>query len=61
MLIFYSNQMADKSGDTNELKSNFWEIKQTFFSGGLNFGYRFPLKETPNIKKMKEHKLYKLL
>lgn len=47
--------------DTNELKSNFWEIKQTFFSGGLNFGYRFPLKETPNIKKMKEHKLYKLL
>jgi hypothetical protein len=47
--------------DVNELKSEFWEIKQTFFSGGLNFGYRFPVKERTFIKKMKEHRYYKML
>lgn len=47
--------------DINEFKSNFWEIKQKYFSSGLNIGYRFRVKEYKAIKNMKEHRLYKLI
>lgn len=49
------------ANDINELKSNFWETKIKYFSGGLNIGYRFKMKEYKPIKLMKEHKLYKLI
>lgn len=54
-ITFYS------ANDINELKSNFWEIKHKYFSGGVNLGYRFRMREYKPIKKMKEHKLYKLI
>jgi hypothetical protein len=46
------------ANDINELKSNFWEIKHTYFSGGLSIGYRFKMKEHELLKKMKSHHLY---
>lgn len=49
------------SNDVNNFKSNFWEINQNYISSGVNIGYRFKVKETKLIKKMKEHKIYKLL
>jgi len=54
-ITFYS------ANDINELKSNFWEIKQKYFSGGVNIGYRFRVKEYKAIKNMKGQKLYKLI
>jgi hypothetical protein len=54
-ITFYS------ANDINELKSNFWEIKQKYFSGGVNIGYRFKMKEYKPIKKMKEQKIYQMM
>ncbi len=54
-ITFYS------ANDINELKSNFWEIKQKYFSGGVNIGYRFKMKEYKALKEMKESKFYKLI
>jgi hypothetical protein len=54
-ITFYS------ANDINELKSDFWEVKQKYFSGGVNIGYRFRVKDYKPIKRMKEHKLYKMI
>jgi hypothetical protein len=49
------------ANDINELKSNFWEINQKYFSGGVNIGYRFKMREYKVIQKMKGNKYYKML
>ena len=49
------------ANDVNELKSNFWEVNQKYFSGGVNIGYRFKVKEYKLIKDMKENRYYKML
>jgi len=54
-ITFYS------ANDINELKSNFWEVKQKYFSGGVNIGYRFKMKEYKAIRQMKENKYYKMI
>jgi hypothetical protein len=54
-ITFYS------ANDINELKSNYWEIKQKYFSGGVSIGYRFKMKEFKALKEMKESKFYKLI
>lgn len=56
--VFFTIYSAN---DINELKSNFWEINQKYFSGGVNIGYRFKMKEYKVIKEMKDNKFYKLL
>ena len=49
------------ANDINELKSDYWAIRSKYFSGGVNIGYRFKLKEYKPIIKMKENKYYKLI